>query len=120
MASNTQKTFDLASDGSTVLKFRGHPNYDAFRVEVDGGAGTADVNYYVDSDDELDNVDTGSATQLDSVDGLTSGDTDGTKVAGRTVLVEVIETTTSDPVNGTVYGHDATDNAENATAFANR
>lgn len=121
MAHNTpQKTFDLAASGSTVLKFRGHPSYDAFRVDVENGAGNADINVYVDSDDELDNVDTGSATQVDSATGVASGSSFGSEASGRTVLVEITEASTTDPIDGTVYAHNADDPAQNATAFANR
>jgi len=120
MANNTSKTFDLSASGSTVLKFRGHPRYDAFRVDVENGSGNADVNVYVDTDDELDNVDTGSATQVDSADGVASGSSFGTEVSARTVLVEITEASTSDPIDGTVYGHNAHDPAENGASFANR
>lgn len=120
MANNTSKTFDLSASGSTVLKFNGHPGYDAFRVDVEGGSGNANVNVYVSKDDELDNVTTGSAALVDSTTGVGSGSSFGSEVSARTVLVEITEGSTSDPIDGTVYGHNASDPAENGAAFANR
>jgi hypothetical protein len=123
MANNTQKSYDLAEDGSTVLKFRGHPNYDAFRVENDDTE-PVDVTVYVNPDDELDNVSTGDAdtSQVDSAD-VAADANYGTTASARTVLVELAESAesdTGDGPSGTVYGHNASDPAENATAFANR
>jgi len=115
-----QKSYDLGDGESTVLKFRGHPRYDAFRVENE--VQPADVTVYVGTDDELDNVTTANATEVDSVTGLAAGSNYGTEAASRTVLVEIADNTTADGdgPEGTVYGHDADDPAENATAFANR
>jgi hypothetical protein len=115
-----QKSYDLGNDESTVLKFRGHPRYDAFRVENE--AKPADVTVYVDTDDELENVDTNSATQVDNTTGLGAGSNYGTKASSRTVLVEIADNdgSDSDGPNGVVYAHDASDPAQNATAFASR
>jgi hypothetical protein len=117
MASNTQKSYDLGDGESTVLKFRGHPEYDAFRVENDA-TGEVDVTVYVNTDDELDNVTTGNSTQIESTT-LAAGSNYGTEAASRTVLVELVEGTGTGTA-GTVYGHNAHDPAENATAFASR
>lgn len=117
-----QKEYALADGGSTVLKFRGHPRYDAFRVENESGS-SVDVNVYVSKDDELDEVSTGDAdaVQVDSTTGLGTGSNYGTEVSARTVLVEVSDNTAGDgDPAGTVYAHDASDAAENAAAFANR
>ena len=122
MANNTQKSYALADGGTTVLKFRGHPNYDAFRVENESGS-SVDVNFYVSKNDELDQVSTGDSdtVQLDSTTGLATGSNYGTEVSARTVLVEVSDNTAGDgDPAGTVYGHNAHDQAENATSFVNR
>lgn len=115
-----QKSYDLGDGESTVLKFRGHPQYDAYRVENE--VQPADVTVYIDTDDGLDNVTTGSATQVDSVTGLADGANYGTEAAARTVLVEIADNTTGngDGPEGVVYAHNASDPAENATAFASR
>lgn len=117
MANNTQKSYALGDGESTVLKFRGHPRYDAFRVENDG-TGEVDVTVYVNTDDELDNVTTGNSTEVDSTT-LAASSNYGTEASSRTVLVEMVEGTGTGAA-GTVYGHNANDPAENATAFANR
>lgn len=122
MANNTQKSYDLGEGESTVLKFRGHPDYDAFRVENE--TELADVTVYVNPDDELDNVGTGDAgtSQVASTTDLAAGANFGTEASARTVLVEISDSegSSGDGPNGTVYGHNAHDQAENATAFANR
>lgn len=122
MASNAQKSFDVATGTTETFKFNGHPSYDAFRVDVDGGSGSADIAYYVSTNDEFDNVDTASATQVDSASGITSGGSDGSEVSARTVIVEITETTNtgSQNVSGVIYGHGSSDPAQNGAAFANR
>lgn len=129
MPNQPQKTFDVASGGSTVLYFRGHPSYDAFRVEFDSGnsASTAtDVTFKVDSNDEIDEVSDAGFGAMDATVHTTTGadpsagDHVGTDASSRVVAVEIDETGSTDNAAGTVYAHNASDPAQNAQAFANR
>lgn len=122
------KSFDVASGGSDTLYFRGHPRYDAVRVEfdsADSGSADTDVTYYVDTNDEVDDVEsngTGAMTQVDSTTTLdpSSGATDGTERVARVVAVEINEQGGTSNAAGTVKLHSADDPAESAAAFANR
>lgn len=123
-----QKSFDVAAGGSQVLYFRGHPQYDALRVEFDGGnSGSTDVDvtYNADTRNNLDDVEAdgfgdmgytvSTATGLDASSGVNDGETG----LARTVAVEINETGAGD-AQGTVYAHSESDPAENADAFASR
>lgn len=124
-----QKDFDVSSGGSQVLMFRGHPDYDAYRVEFDSnnsGSTATDVTFKVDSDTIGDAPAFGSFDATmddDSVTGLdvSTGDPHvGSMAAGRTVAVEINETGNTNGAEGTVYAHNASDPAQNADAFAQR
>lgn len=123
------KSFDVASGGSTVLYFRGHPRYDAFRVDFDSGSsGSAatDVTYKIDSESEINVVESNGFGSMDATvkadTGLdpSAGASSGTEAAGRVVAVEINETGATSNAAGTVYAHNASDPAQNAAAFAQR
>lgn len=124
-----QKSFDVAAGGSQVLYFRGHPQYDALRVEFDGansGSTAVDVTYNADTRNNLDDVEAdgfgamdytvSTATGLDASAGVNDGETG----LARTVAVEVNETGGTSGAQGAVYAHNESDPAENADAFASR
>jgi hypothetical protein len=130
MATQPQKDFDVATGGSTVLYFRGHPQYDALRVEFDGASGStdSDVTVKVDTNDDVNDVESNGFGAMDAevyaetaVD-PSSGVSVGTTALARTVAVEIDETTNTGAQNaaGTVYLHNSSDPAENAQSFANR
>lgn len=121
------KDFDVSSSGSDVLYFRGHPSYDAIRVEFDGASGSADtdVTYRV-SENDFENVNgtsfgsvgyqVGSSTALDP----SSGAHDGEVSLARTVAIEINEQGGVGNAAGTVYLHNSSEEAQNAHAFANK
>lgn len=126
--STPSKSFDVAASGSTVLYFRGHPQYDAVRVEFDGSSTSADtdVTYKTDPESEVDVVESaGFGSMANTVQSTTaldpsSGATDGTDALARTVAVEINEQGTTGNAAGTVKLHSSSDPAENAANFANK
>lgn len=129
MATTPQKDFDVAAGGSTVLYFRGHPRYDAVRVEFDSsssGSADTDVTYKTDPESELDVVESdGFGSMANTVKTSTtldpsSGATDGTDALARTVAVEINEQGGGSNADGTIYLHNASDPAENAANFVQK
>lgn len=121
------KTFDVASSGSQVLKFNGHPQYDALRVEFDSANSTGtdvDVTFKVDSETYDDAPAFGSfdatVKSTTAVDASTGDPHVGNTAMSRTVAVEIDETSGVGGVEGTVYAHNTSDPAQNADSFANR
>lgn len=132
MATTPSKTFSAPNAGSDTVYFAAHPRYDALRVEfnsADSGSTSADVEVKVDSNDEVDEVQSNGYGSMDAVVysdvGIdpSSGDPHtGTTAVGRVVAVQVSDTdgANNGSADGTVYLHNADDPAQNAEAFANR
>lgn len=123
-------TQTVSSNGQDTFYFRGHPRYDAVRIDFNSGnsSGTdVDVDIRVrDDDDPRDansNTDYGNMTEVDSWDAIdpSSGDpTRGTTAMARTMAVRVDETSSGGSVEFDIVRHRSDDPAQNAQSFANR
>jgi len=126
------KDFTVADAGTEVVYLNGYPRYDAIRVEFDSansGSTNTDLTYKVDTNDELGDVESNGFASMDyqvdstaDIDPSTGDPHDGTTALGRTVAVQIVEDdgVSNGGVEGTVYLHSSTDNAETADSFANR
>jgi len=113
--------------------FRGHPRYDALRIEFNSAntdSTSADVEVKVDSNDEVSEVESNGFASMDAtvfsesgIDASSTDETRGTEAMSRVVAVQISETegtNTGESVEATVKLHDASDPAQNGAAFANR
>lgn len=132
MANEPNKSFSAPNAGSDTVYFRAHPRYDAIRVEFDSansGSTSADVEVKIDSNDEVDEVESNGFGAMDAsvysdtgIDTSSGDPSTGTTAVGRVVAVQVSDNdaAANGTADGTVYLHNASDPAQSAEAFANR
>lgn len=123
MTTEPTKSFSVSGSGETVLHFRGHPRYDAVRVDLesgDTGATSTDVTVKVDSNDEQVSFGSMDATVVSStgIDASSNDKSVGTTAVARRVAVKV--SPGSSGAGGTVTLHNSSDPAQNAQAFVDR